>query len=181
MEKIALFAIAFCIILVAGCSGTSSTPAVSPTASPAPPPQQVAIKPPSIIKSGNYSLTSSIDHIEVDSKDAGKHIVNIYLRLTNTGNESARLVWYSKLTDKNGLSHGGVGVSHGGSGAQTFIFDPATTGTMRDYVTIDSDRDYAALKEGGATLDVAYADQKSPLEPITNLTSSWSLEPSCFP
>ncbi|MFA4877277.1 MAG: hypothetical protein WC586_07675 [Methanoregula sp.] len=183
MKKTVLLAIVFCLILAAGCTDTASKLPVSPTASPSltPPPEPVAPKPVSVIRSGNYSLASSIDHIEVDSKGSGKHTVNIYLRLKNTGNESIRLVWYSKLTDKNGLSYGGVGVSHGGSGAQTFIFDPDTTGTMRDYVTIDSDREYAVLKSGGATLDIVYADQKSPLEPIANLTSTWNLEPTYFP
>jgi hypothetical protein len=176
MKKIALLALALCLILVAGCSSTPSTPAISPTPSASP----VTVKDPSVIKSGNYSLTSSIDLIEADSPGSGKHTVNIYLRVTNTGNESIRLAWFSKLTDKNGLSHGGIGVSHGGSGAQTFVFSPNTTYTSRDYVTIDSDQDYAALKEGGATLDVVYSDQKSLLEPIPNLTSTWNLEPAYF-
>lgn len=177
MKKIALLALAFCLVLVAGCSTAPTVP--SDTPGPSVSPLQVSEQP-SVIKSGNYSFTSIIDHFEVDSKGSGKYIVNIYLRVTNTGAESNRLVLYSKLTDKNGLSHGGVGVSHGGSGAQTFIFDPNTTGVMRDYVTIDSETDYSTLKKGGATLDVVYADQKAPLEPIANLTSRWTLPPSIF-
>jgi hypothetical protein len=176
MKKIALLALACCFILVAGCSSTSSAPAVSPTPSV----QPVIVKEPSITKSGTYSLTSSIDHIDVDSPGSGTHTVNIYLRVTNTGNESVRLVWYSKLTDKNGFSHGGVGISHAGSGARTFILYPNTSDTARDYVTIDSDKDYNVLMNGGAILDVVYADQKSPAEPIANLNSTWSLEPSYF-
>jgi len=179
MKKIAVLVIFVCLVLAAGCTGTSSAPAATPTPTPTIQKVPVPVKDPSIIKSGNYSLTAAIDHIEVDSKESGKQ-VNIYLRLKNTGNESIRLVWYSKLTDKNGLSYGGVGVSHGGSGAATFIFDPDSTGTMRDYVTIDS-KDYAALKTGGATLDIVYADQKNPLEPISGLNSTWTLEPVFFP
>ncbi|MFA4860123.1 hypothetical protein [Methanoregula sp.] len=176
MKRIALLALAFCLILVAGCS---TAPTVSPeTPGPSVPP--VSYAQPSVLKSGNYSLISSIDHFEVDARGSGKYIVNIYYRVTNTGTESNRLILYSNLTDKSGLFHGGLGVSHGGSGAQTFILDPNTTGIMRDYVTIDTERDYSLLKKGGAILDVVYADQKAPLDPIANLTSRWTLPPSIF-
>jgi len=176
MKKIALLAIAFCLILAAGCSTTSSPL----PATPAPTVQHPAIKEVSVMKNGNYSLTSSIDHIDVDSKGSGTYIVNVYLLVANAGTEPIRIVWYSKLTDKNGLSHGGVGISHNGAGARTFVVYPNTSGTARDYVTVDSEQAYAALKNGGATLDVDYADQESPLEPIPNLHSTWTLEPSYF-
>jgi len=178
MKRIALLAFAFFLVLVAGCS---TTPAVSPTSPGSSTSPASVYEQPSVITSGNYSFTSYIDHFEVDSKDSGKYIVNIYLRVTNTGDEANRMVLYSTLTDKNGLSHGGVGVSHGGSGARTFVFYPNSTGTMRDYVTIESEKDYAALKQGGAILDVVYANQTAPLEPIANLTSRWTLPPSTFP
>ena len=177
MQRIALLALAFCLILVAGCS-TAPTVSSDTSGSSA---STVTYTQPSVIASGNYSLKTTIDHIEVEAKDSGTYIVNIYLRVTNTGNESTRLILYSKLTDKNGLSHGGLGVSHGGSGAQTFEFYPDMTGTMRDYVTLDSRKEYAVLKEGGAVLEVVYANQKAPLEPIANLTSRWTLPPSAFP
>jgi hypothetical protein len=177
MKKIAVLTIFVCLVLAAGCTGTTSAPAAAPT--PTIQKVPIPVKDLSVIKSGNYSLTTAIDHIEVDSKESGKQ-VNIYLRLKNTGNESIRLVWYSRLTDKNGLSYGGVGVSHGGSGAATFIFNPDSTGTMRDYVDIPA-KDYAALKSGGAVLEIAYADQKNPLEPISGLNSTWTLEPVFFP
>jgi len=179
MKKAVLLSIAFCLILVAGCSTTTPSPTATPSA-PAPTAQPVAVKEVSVMKSGNYSLLTSIDHIDVDSKDSGQHTVNIYLSVKNNGTESQRLVWYSKLTGKNGLSYGGVGVSHGGSGARTFILAPGESNTARDYVTVDSDQEYAALKTGGATLDVEYADQASPLDPIPNLHSTWVLEPSYF-
>ena len=180
MKKAVLLAIAFCLILVAGCSTTTSSPPATPAPAPAPAAQPVAVKEVSVMKSGNYSLITSIDHIDVDSKDSGRHTVNIYLTVRNNGTESQRLVWYSKLTGKNGLSYGGVGVSHGGSGARTFVLYPGDSNTARDYVTVDSEQEYAALKNGGATLDVEYADQASPLEPIPNLHSTWILEPSYF-
>ena len=47
-----------------------------------------------------------------------------------------------------GCSYGGIGVSHNGSGAKTAILMPGVSDTPRDYVVIDSDKDYAALANG---------------------------------
>jgi hypothetical protein len=135
---------------------------------------------PVVMNSGNYSLTSAIDHIEVSPRDPGSYLVDIYLKVTNTGSQPVRLVWYSKLTDRNGQSYGGVGVSHAGSGARTFILYPNLSNTARDYVTVGSDTAMAALREGGATLDVEYANQTSPLEPIAGLRSTWTLPAGSF-
>ncbi|MCX6688891.1 MAG: hypothetical protein NTZ39_04250, partial [Methanoregula sp.] len=76
----------------------------------------------------------SIYSIEIDPPDeSGKHVINIYVGAKNIGEQPHNLTWFSKLTDINGKTYGGIGVSHAGNGARTRDVFPNTTEAARDY------------------------------------------------
>jgi hypothetical protein len=111
MKTIMLGAIILCLILVAGCTTGQSNSGV--------PAQSLKMNEPAVLQNGSYTVTTLIDHIDVDSSKPGKKIIDIYIKAINSGTQPIQLVWYSKITDQAGVSHGGIGVSHGGSGAET--------------------------------------------------------------
>jgi len=128
---------------------------------------------------GTYSINATIEQITPGRSQSGNHEVDIYIDAKNTGTTPLQLRWFSRITDAQGVSYGGIGISHNGSGAETTILMPGVSDTPRDYVVIDSDKDYAALANG-ATLEVFFVT-----EPLTNQTpvefsAVWTLNPAAF-
>jgi hypothetical protein len=167
MKTIVLGAIILCMILVAGCTTGQSVSGV--------PAQSLKMNEPAVLQNGSYKITTQIDHIDVDSSKPGKKIIDIYIRAVNSGTHPIQLVWYSKITDPDGVSHGGIGVSHGGSGAETPPLKPGSSATVRDYVVIESDADFAALARGG-TLDVTFTGQDPESGSPVNFHTSWVVD-----
>jgi hypothetical protein len=109
----------------------------------------------------NTTFEVWFDSFEVGAvEDDGNQELTIYVAAKNTGDGPLQLVWFSKLTDLNGKTYGGIGISKGGSGARTTWIQPNTTEMARDFVVIRSDRDLAALKQG-AVLDVYFIERPS--------------------
>jgi len=127
---------------------------------------------------GEKTFNVSVYSIEIDPpEESGKHIVNIYVGAKNTGTEPRNLTWFSRLTDINGKTYGGIGVSHAGSGARSGQIPPNLTEAARDYIVINSDKDFVTLSEG-AVLDVYFMEPRaegSPLIPDYHVT--WGINP----
>jgi hypothetical protein len=173
------------LILVAGCttlpsgntntSGVSGgTGAVSATGHPVLSQYETAV-----LVNGTYAINATIEQIAPGRSQSGNHEVDIYINVKNTGTTPVQLQWFSRITDAQGVSFGGIGISHNGSGAETAILMPGVSDTPRDYVVIESDKDYAALANG-ATLEVFFAT-----EPLTNqapveFSAAWTLNPAAF-
>jgi hypothetical protein len=173
------------LILVAGCttlpSGSTTASgisggasAVSATGHPVLTQYETAV-----LVNGTYAINASVEQITPGRSQSGNHEVDIYIDAKNTGTTPVQMRWFSRITDSQGVSFGGVGISHNGSGAETAILMPGVSDTPRDYVVIDSDKDYAALASG-ATLEVFFAT-----EPLTNqnpveFSAAWTLNPAVF-
>ncbi|MFZ0005101.1 MAG: hypothetical protein WAK45_04380 [Methanoregula sp.] len=160
------------VILVAGCTTTSS----GTTAAPSAPGQETV----ATLVNGTDAFNASIYQVTASRPQPGYHEINIYLTTLNTGNSTFKLHWFSRITGPNGVSYGGVGVSHGGSGQETDILGPGSEGTGRDYVIIDSDADYAAMAKEGATLNVSFVTEPLANETPMSFQTSWTLDPSVF-
>jgi hypothetical protein len=188
MKKTAILVILVSLLLIAGCtspspSSGSSTPGISLPFSTGslvqgkPLPMDGNIT----LGSGNKTFKVWIDSFEIDPvKENGDQSITIYVAAKSTGTERVRLVWFSKLTDLNGKTYGGIGISHDGSGARTVWlsqYDPPEA--ARDYVTIRSDRDLSVLSKG-AVLDVYFMEK-----PLDNVSVSmtpdyhvaWTIDP----
>jgi len=124
------------------------------------------------------TFNASIYSIEIDPPDeSGKQIVNIYIGATNTWTQPHNLTWFSKLTDINGKTYGGIGVSHAGTGARTRGIPPNMTEAARDYIVINSNKDIATLSQG-AVLDVYFMEPKKEGEPlIPDYHVTWGIIP----
>ena len=126
------------------------------------------------------TFTAALYSIEVDPVQAnGDQTITIYAGITNTGNEVMREVWYSKLTDVNGKTYGGIGISHAGSGARTFWISHNNTEMARDYVNVRSDRDLAALAKG-AVLDIyfmKYPGDNETVSSVPDYHAAWTIDP----
>jgi hypothetical protein len=134
-----------------------------------------------LVKLGNdtHSITVSVDSFEINPQsEPGKYTVTIYVAAHNTGNDTIKYVWFSKLTDLKGNSYGGIGISHGGSGARTAWIPVNLTEAARDYVDVDSSQALAALSNG-AVLDVYFMEQQANLtqtiKPDYHVT--WVIDP----
>ena len=169
MKTIVLGVIILCMILVAGCSTGQSVSGV--------PAQSLKMNEPAVLQNGSYMITTQIDQIDVDSSKPGKKIIDIYIRATNSGTQPIQLVWYSRITDPAGISHGGIGVSHAGSGAVTPPLDPGSSAIPRDYIVVESDPDFAAFAKGG-TLDVVFIGQDPESGSPVNFHTSWVIDPN---
>lgn len=117
----------------------------------------------------NTTFDVSVYEFEVgEVAEDGTQELTIYIAARNTGTEPVQLVWFSKLTDLNGKTYGGLGISKGGVGARTRFIQPGESEAARDFVTIRSDRDLETLKKG-AILDVYFierpTDEYPPLNP----------------
>jgi len=190
MKIIILCAIIVSALLVAGCTTISSgsataNPGVPVTAIPVTTaftwgvsgnvlPMNAVVELGAAEKTFNVSIYS----IEIDPPDeSGKHTINIYIGAKNTGTQPHNLTWFSKLTDINGKTYGGIGVSHAGSGARTRDIPLNVTEAARDYIVINSDKDFATMSQG-AVLDVYFLEYKaegSPLIPDYHVT--WGINP----
>ncbi len=180
-----LAVLAFSLILAAGC--TSTTPASTtgtPTVSATTPsttaggslPNQSEI---AVLTNGTYAVNVSLEQISVDTSDSGARTVDIYVNAKNAGKDPVTLHWYSRITGADGVSFGGVGVSHDGSGAETGPLGNGESETPRDYVVIDSDKEYAALSQG-AVLEVFMTTEPKGAESPVSFTAAWSLNPALF-
>jgi len=180
-----LTVLAFSLILAAGCTSTSSastteTPTVSSTAPAATvggnlPGQREIV----MLTNGTYAVNASIEQISVDKSDSGARTVDIYINAKNVGKDPVQLRWYSRIIGADGSSFGGVGISHGGSGAESVPLTNGDSNTARDYVVIDSDKEYAALSQG-ATLEVFITSEPFKSESPVSFTTAWSLNPAIF-
>jgi len=181
-----LAVLAFSLILAAGCmstspTGTTGTPTVSATTSAATVggnlPNQSEI---AVLTNGTYAVNVSLEQISIDKSDSGAHTVDIYVNAKNAGKDPVTLHWYSRITGADGVSFGGVGVSHDGSGAETgSLGNNGASETARDYVVIDSDKEYAALSQG-AVLEVFITTEPNGAESPVSFTAAWSLNPALF-
>ncbi len=184
MKRILVLVLIASLLLAAGCTTRESGPAAAPgaglpgTLSPLPGTTVEAQKAnePAVMQNGTYTISASIDTLEVDSSKPGKKILDIYIRAVNTGTKPVQLVWYSKITDAAGRSHGGIGVSHGGSGATTTLLEPGYSETARDYIVIESEPAFAAL-EGGGVLDVSFIGQPASGGSKMMFHASWAIDP----
>jgi hypothetical protein len=160
------------VFLVAGCTtpgpGTTST-------LPAPGQDTVAT-----LANGTYVFNASIDHITVSRPQSGGHEIDIFITTVNTGTAPFMLQLFSKVTGPNGVSYGGVGVSHGGSGTETDELEPGSQGTGRDYVVVGSDSDYQEMVKEGATLTVYFVTEPLANETPVSFQTAWTLDPSVF-
>ncbi len=190
MKIIIFCAIIVSAMLIAGCTTISSgsitaNPGVPATTIPVPTaftrgvsgnvlPMNAVVALGTVEKTFNASIYS----IEIDPpEESGKHTINIYIGATNTGTQPHKLTWFSKLTDINGKTYGGIGVSHAGTGARTRDIPMNVTEAARDYIVINSDKDFATLSQG-ALLDVYFMEPKiegSPLLPDYHVT--WGINP----
>jgi len=166
------------LILVAGC--TTSTSSGNSGATTAPGNHALSQKETAVLVNGTYTINASIEQIAVDRSQSGDHEVDIYIHAKNNGPAPVQLQWFSSITDADGVTHGGIGISHGGSGAVTAILGPGDADTARDYVVIDSDKDYNALAKG-ATLRVFFTTEiLSTNEAPVGFSTAWILNPAVF-
>jgi len=187
MKKTVLLVIMVCILLIAGCTTQSSNPGLSgtvpPTSSSANLPGQGNSLPMdghTVHTTANTTFEVWIDSFEVDAvQENGDQTITVYVVAKNTGTKPIRLVWFSRLTDLNGKTYGGIGISHGGSGARSDWIQPNMSEAARDYVTIRSNPDLATLAKG-AVLDVYFMEKPSddiPVSLVPDYHTSWIIDP----
>ena len=169
------------LIFVAGCitstpptSGTHDSAYTSGTGNV--PPGQDTI---AMLVNGTCSFNASVYQITASSSSSGNHRIDVYVTATNTGTSPVQLRWFSTITTADGASFGGPWVSHGGYGAETDPIMPGGSETPRDYVTIDSDQAYQALRRG-ATLRVDFVTEPSGNESPVSFSTTWTLNPADF-
>ena len=190
MKTITILTLLVSLLLIAGCTTPSSLSGPSGTNPPLPASADPLVQGKMLhqaanitLGSGNKTFNTWIDSIEVDPvQENGDQTVTIYVAAKNTGTDVMRMVWFSKLTDVNGKTYGGIKISHGGSGARTFWVAPNHTEMARDYVTVRSDRDLAALAKG-AVLDVYYMNYISDNVSVSNVPdyhTSWKINPDAI-
>jgi|WetSurMetagenome_2_1015567.scaffolds.fasta_scaffold01264_7 hypothetical protein len=175
------------IVLAAGCT-SASTNAGTPGPVPAPtgpaglaaPADALPMNGHAIHKTPNTTFEVWVDSFELGSPDEkGVRPLTIYVAAKNTGNGPLRMVWFSKLTDINGNTYGGIGITHGGNGARSDWIKPNTTEAARDYINIYSPEDLATLSKG-AVLDVYFMEKISdnmPVPMIPDYHTSWVIDP----
>jgi hypothetical protein len=175
------------IVLAAGCTSAPantgpSTPGPVPTgpAELAAPAGALSMNGHDIHKTPNTTFEVWVDSFEPGSPDGnGVRPLTIYVAAKNTGTGPLRMVWFSKLTDINGNTYGGIGISHGGNGARTDWIKPNNTEAARDYINIYSAEDLATLSKG-AILDVYFMEKPSdtvPVSMIPDYHTSWIIDP----
>ena len=172
MKIPATLIILLALLLAAGCV----TPSAPGTADTAPLPMNAK----ATLTTPNTSVTLGIDEIVLEPvKEDGDQELTIRLVANNTGQKPVMLVWFCKLTDTNGKTYGGIGISHAGSGARTYWIQPGANEAPRDYVNIRSDLDIATLSKG-AVLD-AYVFEKVTDTPLVSMEpdyhARWTIGP----
>jgi hypothetical protein len=176
----ALSALTLCLLLGAGCTTTGPASDQQTGSGLSGSGTQAAglnLNEPARLANGSWSVTAAVSELDTSSSKPGRNMLDIYIRATNTGTKPVLLAWYSKITTPDGKSYGGIGVSHAGSGAHTPPLSPGSSATVRDYIVVESDQDFAALSNG-ATLDVVITAQESESSPAVALfTASWAVGP----
>ena len=188
MKTIAILIALITLAIAAGCV-TPSEPATTPPAPAALPgsvdslTSQGAALPMGThvpFTTRNTTFEVWIDSFEVgDVQETGDQELTIWVAAKNTGTGPLRMTWFSKLTDANGKTYGGIGISKGGSGARSGWIPFNMTELARDYVVVRSDRDLAALNEG-AVLDVYFMekpDDETPISDIPDYHVRWTIDP----
>jgi hypothetical protein len=183
-----LAVLAFSLILIAGCmsnapTGTTGTETPTVTAATSAATAGGTIlnqRETAVLTNGSYAVNASVEEISVDTTGSGARKINIYVHASNTGTTPVKLQWFSRITDATGRSYGGINISHDGSGAETGPLGKGDSETPRDYVVIDSDKDYRALSQG-ATLEVFFtATPVGSTGTPADFTAAWSLSPTIF-
>jgi len=194
MNKILLFSCAAILVLVAGCTtispDTGTPQPVSPVpttpvpTSPVPTPGVTEVSNPVlpmdaevVLGTGEKQFTVWIDSFEIDPpSEPGKQTITIYVAAKNTGTEPVQLVWFSRLTDVAGKIYGGIGISHGGTGARSGLITQNVTEAARDYVVVPVE-DFEKLSRG-AVLDVYFMEKKSEtVSLVPDYHVRWSVDP----
>ena len=185
MKNIAILAITFCVLLVAGCTTTPATTTPSGQVSSVPTfPGRTSLDPVLpmygnvTLGSGNNTMEISLYSIEVDpSTDSGNKTINVYVLARNTGITPRKFVWFSKLTNTNGNSFGGIGISHKGTGARSGYIPPGIGEAARDYVEIRSADSFATLSKG-AVLDVYFMERtNNQTSMVPDYHVAWTVNP----
>lgn len=186
MKKIAFLAMLACVLLVAGCTTTLSTPnpsggTISPLVTI---PGKISADPllpmngTAILGSGNNTMAVSLYSIALDPpSDPGTGTITVYVHAKNTGTTPRKFVWFSKLTNINGNSFGGIGISHQGNGARSREIYPDTAEAARDYIDMYSNESIATLSKG-AVLDVYFmerTDNRTSMVPDYHV--AWKIDP----
>jgi hypothetical protein len=194
MKKALFLAITVILVLIAGCTTTSpSNSATVAVTAVTPTPTLVipagALPMDASVRLGNdtHSITVSICNVSscegtpgfsIDPlTSSGKQTLSVYVNARNTGKDLIRYTWFSKLTDLNGNSYGGIGLSHGGYGARMFWRSPGQSEEARDYVDV-SNQSLAELSQG-AILDVYFMEykQNQTLSLIPDYHVTWVVNP----
>jgi len=188
--KLAVFSCVVILLLIAGCTTIPSDTGAHQPTSPVP---ELSVPTPSVTVVPNPVLpmnaqvvlgtkenpfTASIDSFEVDSpSEPGQQTITIYVAVKNNGTEPIQLVWFSRLTDISGKIYGGIGISHGGTGARSGLIYPNMTEAARDYVVVP-EADFAQLSKG-AILDVYFMEKKSDtLSLVPDYHVRWAIDPA---
>lgn len=187
MRKTLTLVILACLLVVAGCTTPSSNPGTSSllpvSVNPLGQGKTLAMTEHAVHTTPNTTFDVWIDSFEVGKvQDNGDQELTIYVAAKNTGTGPLRMVWFCKLTDLNGKSYGGIGISHGGNGARSEWIKPNNTEAARDYVIIRSDRDLATLAKG-AVLDVYFMEKPSDDIPVSSKPdyhASWIIDPGAI-
>jgi hypothetical protein len=185
MKKIFVLTVTVFLILFAGCttaSPGSSGPGAVPNVATLPtytvPADALPMNASVSLGNATHGVSVSVDSFELNPQSDGKTTVTIYVAAKNTGKDPIKFVWFSKLTDLNGNSYGGIGLSHAGNGARPNWILPNNSEAARDYVVVDSSQELAALAKG-AVLDVYFVEQKVNVTPtlIPDYHVTWVIDP----
>lgn len=176
MKTIAIIITLITLLLAAGCvsqSGPGTSPATVPQADALPMDGHMVHTTP------NTTFDVWIDSFEMgEIQENGDQALTIYIAAKNTGTKPIRMTWFSQLTDVNGKTYGGIGISHGGNGARSSWIQPNMTEAARDYVTVRSDRDLATLSKG-AVLDVYFMEKpldNVPVGEVPDYHTRWTVD-----
>ena len=181
LKTLALMLVIAGMLIAAGCSAPAALPAATGT------PAGEKVLPMSgnvTLGSGNKTVNVFLHSIELDAKGESEsgRTVTIYVAAENTGTEPVMLVWFSKLTDLNGNSYGGINVSHGGNGARTAWIQPKYTEAARDFIDRLTNQDLGVLSKG-AVLDVYFFEKDGntgavSAEPVYH--AAWTIDPGAI-
>jgi len=190
MKKILLSGLMVILLCVAGCMTTPSgtvTPrqTLQTPSTTLPVPSGTVTNPvlpmnaTAMPGTGENPFSASVDSFEIDAPtEPGKQTITIYVAVKNTGSKILQLVWFSRLTDANGNTYGGIGISHGGNGARSGLIYPNMTEAARDYIVVP-EAGFEQLSRG-AILDVYFMVKRSDNETVSlvpDYHTRWAIDP----
>lgn len=185
MKKTVLLVILACLLVISGCTAPSADSGTSLPSSVNLPDggNPLPMNRHEVHTTPTTTFEVWIDSFETGSiQDNGDQEITVYIAAKNTGPAPIRMVWFCKLTDLNGKSYGGIGISHGGSGARSGWIMPNMTEAARDYVIIRSRPDLATLSRG-AVLDVYFMEKPSqdmPVSTVPDYHTRWTIDPGAI-